>query len=181
MVAGLKALRGVGGERVIIDRYRAQSQRMRAAGIEVERTQSWLQSLRVLLPGAFLVLIIWCGADLAIAHQITAGQLTTFYGFAAFLSIPLRTGVEAAQAFLRGAVAASRVLAVHGTRAATAERTETVDAPPHGARIVDISSGVVIDSSLFTALMDADQDEAAAVATRLGRFDDDVNRAAPVL
>ncbi|WP_348789451.1 ABC transporter ATP-binding protein [Leifsonia sp. NPDC080035] len=180
-VVGLRVLRGIGGEQEFVDRYARQSQRVRQAGVGVAKTQSWLDGLQVLLPGAFLVFIVSFGAHLAVDGAITPGQLTAFYGYATFLVLPLRTGVEAAQTFTAGVVSARRVLAVLRTRPAARDTGDVEHAPPAGSAIEDVASGVVVAPGRFTAIVDADPDEAAAIATRLGRFDDAVHRDAPVL
>ncbi|WP_374008985.1 ABC transporter ATP-binding protein [Leifsonia sp. LS-T14] len=180
-VVGLRVLRGIGGEHEFVERYAAQSQRVRAAGVGVAKTQSWLDGLQVLLPGAFLVVIVWFGAHLALDGAITPGQLTAFYGYATFLVLPLRTAVEAAQTFTAGVVSARRVLSVLRTRPAARDAAATADAPAWGSAIEDLASGVVIQPGRFTAIVDADPDEAAGIATRLGRFDDTVHQEAPVL
>lgn len=180
-VVGLRVLRGIGGEQEFVERYARQSQRVRAAGVGVATTQSWLDGLQVLLPGAFLVFIVWFGAHLAVDGSITPGQLTAFYGYATFLVLPLRTAVEAAQTFTAGVVSARRVLSVLRTQPAARDTDETAEAPEWGSAIEDLASGVVIQPGRFTAIVDADPDEAAGIATRLGRFDDAVHREAPVL
>ncbi|MGO4301743.1 ABC transporter ATP-binding protein [Leifsonia sp. RAF41] len=180
-VVGLRVLRGIGGEQEFVERYAAQSQRVRAAGVGVAKTQSWLDGLQVLLPGAFLVFIVWFGAHLAVDGVITPGQLTAFYGYATFLVLPLRTAVEAAQTFTAGIVSARRVLSVLRTQPAARDTAATAEAPAWGSAIEDLASGVVIQPGRFTAIVDADPDEAAGIATRLGRFDDTVHREAPVL
>ena len=180
-VVGLRVLRGIGGEQEFVDRYARQSQRVREGGVGVAHTQSWLDGLQVLLPGIFLVFIVWFGAHLAFAGTITPGQLTAFYGYATFLVLPLRTGVEAAQTFTAGVVSARRVLAVLRTRPAARDRQVTASAPPSGSSLFDVASGLTVEPGRFTAIVDADPDEAAAIATRLGRFDDALHREAPVL
>jgi ABC-type multidrug transport system fused ATPase/permease subunit len=73
------------------------------------------------------------------------------------------------------------VLSVLRTRPAARDASEPAEAPAWGSAIEDVASGVVIHPGRFTAIVDADPDEAAAIATRLGRFDDAVHREAPVL
>ncbi|GAA3355558.1 hypothetical protein GCM10017744_018560 [Streptomyces antimycoticus] len=51
IVSGLRVLRGIGGEDVFADRYRADSQRVRAAGVAVARVEALLEGAKVLLPG----------------------------------------------------------------------------------------------------------------------------------
>jgi ABC-type multidrug transport system fused ATPase/permease subunit len=64
---------------------------------------------------------------------------------------------------------------------ATSDRHSGATPPPRGAELVDVASGLVVRPGKFTAIVDPDPDAAAAVATRLGRFDDAVHREAPVL
>lgn len=180
-VVGLRVLRGIGGENEFVQRYARRSQQLRIAGNHVARTQSWLDGLQILLPGLFLTFVVWSGARLVLHGAMTAGELVTFYGYASFLVLPLRTGVEAAQTFTRGIVAAQHVLNVLRIPRATSDRHGASTPPPHGADLVDVASGLVVRPGRFTAIVDSDPDAAAAVATRLGRFDDAVHRDAPVL
>src|SRR5262249_35048311 len=90
-VAGLRVLRGIGGEEVFLDRFRVVSQRVRQAGVRVASVQALLDAAQVLLPGIFLVTVTWLGARLAVEGDLTVGQLVAFYGYAAFLVTPLRT------------------------------------------------------------------------------------------
>jgi ABC-type multidrug transport system fused ATPase/permease subunit len=55
-VAGLRVLRGIGGEQVFFGRYRERSQQVRQAGVRIAATQATLDAAQVLLPGIFLVL-----------------------------------------------------------------------------------------------------------------------------
>ena len=70
---------------------RRESQRVRRAGVGVARLQSVLDALQVLLPGVFVVVVVWIGARFAVQGLITPGELVAFYGYAAFLMMPLRT------------------------------------------------------------------------------------------
>ncbi|GAB3615505.1 ABC transporter ATP-binding protein [Okibacterium endophyticum] len=180
-VAGLRVLRGIGGEDEFVARYASRSQKVRKAGVRVAKLQSWLDGLQVFLPGLFLAFIVWFGARLVLDGSITAGELVAFYGYAVFLTIPIGTGVEAAQVFTRGVVAARRILDVLKIQPAAQDIQQTEKAPPTGAEIVDVASGLVVRPGRFTAIVDSDPDAAAAVATGLGRFDDTAHREAPVL
>jgi ABC-type multidrug transport system fused ATPase/permease subunit len=172
IVAGLRVLRGVGGEAVFAARYRAESQALRAAGVRVARVESVLEAAQVLLPGAFVVLVTWLGARFAITGQITPGQLVAFYGYAVFLVFPLRTLTEALEKLTRGHVAARRVARL------LAIGPEIVDPPRPAARpsiageLADPESGLVIRPGVLTAVAAATTDEATAIADRLGRFVD---------
>ena len=63
IVGGLRVLRGIGGEQVFHDRYVRESQQTRRAGVQVARLQSVLDALQVFLPGVFVVVVVWLGAQ----------------------------------------------------------------------------------------------------------------------
>ena len=110
--AGLRVLRGIGGEQAFYGRYREQSQKVRRAGVHVAPPQSTLDAAQVLLPGIFVVIVTWIGARFVQSGRIDAGDLVAFYGYAAFLVIPLRTAAEAVDKITRALVGARRMVAV---------------------------------------------------------------------
>jgi len=174
IVAGLRVLRGIGGEPEFAARYRAESQRLRLAGVRVARVESVLEATQVLLPGLFVVGVTWLAARLAVSHDITTGQLVAFYGYAAYLVLPLRTITEAWGRLLRAHVAAAKVVRVlaltnpltdgSGTHA---DCIETVDGT--GA-LIDENSGLILQPGTFTAVAATDPAEAIELADRLGRY-----------
>jgi ABC-type multidrug transport system fused ATPase/permease subunit len=171
-VAGLRVLRGIGGEEVFLARYRRRSQDVRRAGVRVALPQSTLDASQVLLPGVFIVLVTWLGARFAVDGRIGPGELVAFYGYAAFLVIPLRTAAEAVDKITRSFVGARRMLAVLHVAPLVDEPREPAAEPPAGATLADSRSGVVVEPGLLTCLVTADPDEATALADRLGRFAD---------
>lgn len=179
-VAGLRILRGIGGESVFTARYAAQSQEVRRRGVAVAGTQSWMDGLQVLLPGLFVGLLLWLGAHRALAGTITPGQLVTTYGFAAFLAWPVQNATVMLQAATRAWVGAGKVLGVLRVVPATGVRPASAAAPAHGAALVDEASGVCLEPGRLVGLVSADPDEAAAIATRMGRFDDEAEAPTPV-
>lgn len=78
-VAGLRVLRGVGGEAEFVERYRKRSQDVRTKGVAVAAIESVLDAAQVLLPGIFVVLVTWLGARLAMraASAWAAWSLST--------------------------------------------------------------------------------------------------------
>ena len=142
IVGGLRVLRGIGGEQVFHDRYRRESQTTRRAGVEVAKLQSVLDALQVFLPGVFVVIVVWIGARYAVSGRISAGELVAFYGYAAFLMIPLRTATEYANKFIRARVSASRVCRVLALTPDVTEPEAPADPPPAGAALVDARSGL---------------------------------------
>ena len=170
IVSGLRILRGIGGERVFHDRYVRDSQRVRHAGVRVGRLQSVLDAFQVLLPGIFVVLVVWLGARFAVQGRITAGELVAFYGYAAFLMIPLRTATEFANKWIRAFVSARRVCRVLALEPEIADSDHGYDEPPVGAELVDVTSGLRVPHGALTALVSDSPAETAAVADRLGRY-----------
>lgn len=179
-VAGLRVLRGIGGEHVFVRRYREQSQAVRRAGLQVAGAQSVLDAMQTLLPGLLLAGVVWYGARLALAGQITPGELVAFYGYAAFLTQPLRAATEGVQMYSRGVVASRKVLEVLRVASATGDVRTPTPLPEGPAPLVDEASGLTVAPGRFTALVGADPDETARIATRLGRADDAAERATPV-
>lgn len=179
-VAGLRILRGIGGEEVFTRRYVRQSQAVRAEGVRVAAVQSWLDGLQVLLPGLLVALVLWLGARAALRGDITPGQLVTFYGFTAFLSWPVQQATQMMQQVVRARVAAGKVLGVLRVESATPQPDEPVAAPPAGVPLEDEASGLVLVPGRVVGLVGADPDETARIATRLGRFDDEAEAATPV-
>jgi len=170
-VSGLRVLRGIGGEDVFAQRYRDQSQQVRAAGVRVSQTQSLLDALQTLLPGVFLAVVVWVGARLALAGDITPGQLVAFYGFAAYLTQPLWTASEAIRVVTRAVVGARKIITVLSVPVAGSDDVPAPAAgPARGAELVDEASGLVVRPGRLTAVVSADPDESARIALRLGRL-----------
>jgi ABC-type multidrug transport system fused ATPase/permease subunit len=170
IVSGLRILRGIGGERVFHDRYVRDSQKVRQAGVQVGRLQSLLDALQVLLPGVFVVIVVWIGARFAVQGRISAGELVAFYGYAAFLMIPLRTATEFANKWIRAFVAARRVVRVLSLEPEVTDPDQSYPEPPVGAELVDIESGLRVEHGLVTALVSDRPEETALIADRLGHY-----------
>jgi ABC-type multidrug transport system fused ATPase/permease subunit len=169
IVSGLRVLRGIGGESVFSDRFRGESQKLRHTGVHAARIDSLLEAMEVLVPGMFTALVTWLGARFALAGEITPGELVSFYGYAAFLIVPLRTFGEATEKFTRGHVAASRVLRVLRLRPQIADPVSPVELPVSGP-LVDVKSGVTVQPGQFAALVSDRPEEAVEIAERLGRY-----------
>jgi ABC-type multidrug transport system fused ATPase/permease subunit len=178
-VAGLRVLRGIGGEDTFLARYAAQSDRVRLAGVRLSPVQATLDAAQVLLPGIFVVVVTGIGAHLAVAGEITPGQLVAFYGYTAFLTMPLRTATEFVDKLIRTRVAARRIVKILAVepdheRAGRPCSDLSVDGgTPRvevGAALVDPASGVVVESGRLTALVSARPEETSEIAYRLGRL-----------
>ncbi|MBA2569536.1 MAG: ABC transporter ATP-binding protein [Actinobacteria bacterium] len=171
--AGLRVLRGIGGEQAFFDRYHLRSQEVRHAGVRVALPQSTLDAAQVFVPGLFVVLVTWIGARFAVSGKIGVGELVAFYGYAVFLVIPLRTAAEAVDKVTRAFVGAGRMLDVLAVEPNVAEPTAPVAEPPAGVPLVDVQSGLAVEPGRLTCLVSSRPDEVAAVAERLGGLGED--------
>jgi ABC-type iron transport system FetAB ATPase subunit len=124
----------------------------------------------VLLPGIFVVLVTWIGGHFVLSGRIDVGDLVAFYGYAAFLVIPLRTAAEAVDKVTRALVGARRMVDVLGVERVVEAPADPLAEPPANARLVDDAAGLTIEPGLVTALVSRVPDETAALAARLGRI-----------
>jgi ABC-type multidrug transport system fused ATPase/permease subunit len=168
-VAGLRVLRGIGGEDLFLTRFNEKSGEVRQAAVGTARIRSMLDALQVALPGAFLVAVTWIGAQMAISGNLTAGQLVTFYGFAAFLVLPLRTVTETAHKWTSARVATRRVIAVLSLQRQHPDPVDPTREPGTGD-LVDGESGFRVQLGKVTALVAAEPHDATAVLERLGGY-----------
>ena len=176
-VAGLRILRGIGGEDVFARRYRDASQELRRRGVEVASSQATLMTLQVLLPGLFAAIVVWVAARMAVAGSLTPGGLITFYGYTAYLSWPLWVFTSSVQDYTRAVVGArrlSRLLEVAPAAGSLVERLNLDPAAAHAVSgdLVDTGSGLRLKEGRHTALVCPDPQVSADLATRLGRFTD---------
>ena len=176
-VAGLRILRGIGGEDVFARRYRDASQELRRRGVEVASSQATLMTLQVLLPGLFAAIVVWVAARMAVAGSLTPGGLITFYGYTAYLSWPLWVFTSSVQDYTRAVVGArrlSRLLEVTPAAGSLVERLNLDPAAAHpvSGDLVDTGSGLHLKEGRMTALVCPDPQVSADLATRLGRFTD---------
>ncbi|WP_223167243.1 ABC transporter transmembrane domain-containing protein [Nonomuraea sp. SYSU D8015] len=166
IVAGLRVLRGVGGEQVFAGRYREESQRVRQAGVGVARVESVLEGAQIVLPGILIAIVTGIGASFAVAGEIPTGQLVSFYLYAVFLIGPLRTLTEMADKLTKGHVAAGRVIRILSIE----PEIKGGDGSSAGGVLRDSYSGVTLQPGVVTAVAANAPEDAIAIADRLGRY-----------
>lgn len=165
IVIGLRVLRGIGGESAFSTRYRRESQRAREASVEVAKIDSILSAAQVLLPGIFVVAVLWLGSLQVLDGTLSSGQLVAFYGYAAFLMMPMRLVTMTIGFAISARVAAGRVIAI---LALTRDEGGTAAAPdPAGVELAEPDSGLVVAPGALTVIAAADPDEGAALAAKL--------------
>jgi ABC-type multidrug transport system fused ATPase/permease subunit len=171
-VAGLRVLRGIGGEEQFRQRYNQRSQQVRQAGVRMAGPQAALDAGHVLLPGGFVVVLTWLGAHAALDGRLSPGELVTIYGLAAFLRMPLETATELLSRAVRARVAAQRIVAVLQRAEPATDPDSRVPAvmPAAGAVVRDPASGLTLAPGRLTALVTADPQEAVTITDRLARL-----------
>lgn len=164
-VAGLRVLRGIGGEDLFLDRYRRASQEVRKAAVHNARMWSLISAVQVLLPGVLLLALVVYGASLARDGKVEVGQLVTVYSAATLTLFPLRHFEEIAMAYSFSRPSAQR--AVRVLSLSRTARTATATTIPTGD-LYDPGTGLLAPQGLFTAVVCGDPDEAGRLAERLG-------------
>ena len=169
-VAGLRILRGVGGEQVFFDNYRDQSDRVRRAGNRIATPQAGLESGQVLLPAILTGVVTLLGARDVMNGTLQPGQLVAFFGYATFLTTPLRTAIEYVIATTRAYVGAGKVLRILNVTPRLSDPERPEPWPANFEMLDDLTSGLSVSSGELVGLVTASPDEAATLCDRLGRF-----------
>ncbi|ADD43712.1 ABC transporter ATP-binding protein [Stackebrandtia nassauensis] len=172
IVAGLRVLRGVGGERAFADRYRARSAALLREGYKVGAVTSWVRSFETALPGLFLAAVVWIAARLAASGAISIGEMVAVYGYTAMLMLPMNWILGSVINAIRGLVAAKRVITVLRLRPNVSDGTETKPGPTAPSSLHDPGSGLTVPAGTMLVLAAADPAESRALADRLGRHED---------
>ncbi|MFB7241109.1 ABC transporter permease [Streptomyces populi] len=166
-VAGLRVLRGIGGEELFLDRYRRASQEVRRAAVRSARMWSLISAIQVLLPGLLMIAVVWRGVQLARDGRIEVGELVTVYSAVMLLTYPLRHFEEIAMAY-----SFSRPSARRAARVLSLERTVdsggSLAAEVPSGDLYDPVTGLLAPAGRLTAVVCGDPDAAGLLAERLG-------------
>ncbi|MGI5261409.1 ABC transporter transmembrane domain-containing protein [Streptomyces angustmyceticus] len=166
-VAGLRVLRGIGGEELFLGRYRSASQDVREAAVRSARMWSLISAVQVLLPGLLLIAVVWYGTRLALDGTLAVGDLVTVYGAVTFLLFPLRHFEEIAQAYSFARPSAKRTARVLAQSRPADDRAPGRTPTPTGD-LHDPVSGLTAPAGRLTAVVCGDPDSAGRLAERLG-------------
>ena len=175
-VAGLRILRGVGGEDVFLTNYRRQSDLVRRSGNRIASPQAGLESGQVLLPAVLTGIVTFLGARDVMRGTLQPGQLVAFYGYATFLTTPLRTAIEYVIATTRAYVGAGRVLRILNVTPLIEEPPSPRPWPSSIETFEDLRSGILLRRGQLVAVVTATPAEASELCDRLGRFVPDVDQ-----
>lgn len=174
-VQGLRILRGIGGEATYSRAYRAQSEKVRAAGIRVAPTVSLLAAIRSAAPMLFSVLVVAQGSVLVSDSRMSVGQLLAFYGYTVYLRHPVWVLGDSVENMTRAWVAARRTGALLAIEPMVRdEHAAREHARPHWERLglLDPVSGAGIAPGRINAILAPSPHLGLEVCRRLGRVDD---------
>jgi ABC-type multidrug transport system fused ATPase/permease subunit len=169
IVAGLRILRGIGGEQTFGANYDRQSQSAKEAGVAAGIWQALVEAVGVLLSGVFLVALVWLGTRQVEAGTLTVGQLITFLGYGLFMVGPIRTFFEFAQKGVRSMVSARKAVAIFEQRPPWRDPADPV-ALDGTAALHDAVSGLTVRPGILTVVVSAVPEQSSALADRLGRY-----------
>jgi ABC-type multidrug transport system fused ATPase/permease subunit len=169
IVAGLRILRGIGGERTFGSNYATQSQLARQAGQSAGIWQAGIEAVGVLFSGVFVVLLVWLGTRQVIAGELTVGQLIAFLGYALFMVHPIQTFFEFAQKLTRSLVSARKAVAIFEQQPPWHDPADPEPLPLRGD-LRDGQTGFVAHDGDLTIVVSAVPEDTAALADRLGRY-----------
>ncbi|MFD5930050.1 MULTISPECIES: ABC transporter ATP-binding protein [unclassified Streptomyces] len=170
-VAGLRVLRGIGGEELFLGRYRAASQEVREAAVRSARMWAVISSIQVFLPGLLMIIVVWYGSSLVLDGRLDVGELVAVFSAVSLLLYPLRSVEEIAMAYSfsrPSAKRAARVLKLTRTDAGEPEARTAPEAPAPGGELYDPETGLLVPAGQFTAVVCGDPDLAGRLAERLG-------------
>lgn len=169
-VAGLRVLRGIGGEELFLSRFRDASQAVRRAAVRTAKIRSLLQALQIILPGVLVLVVIMIGGNLVVEGKMRVGDLLSFYGYSAFLVLPLRVLTETAQRMTSAAVSARRVVTLLSVE--TLNQWGNDDAPDPEGVLVDTQSGITIIPGELLVIVSDNPLSADNLCDRLGGYTD---------
>jgi putative ABC transport system ATP-binding protein len=141
LIAGLRVLKGIGGERAAITRYRATSQDSLAATLRAARARAWHDGALLSLTGIFIAVIALVGGNLALSGDISIGDLVAAVGLSQFLLGPFELFAYANGQFAQSRASAQRVAEVLATAAAVSGGDGRVPDPTGGLKFRGVQHG----------------------------------------
>ncbi len=179
IVAGLRILRGIGGERTFGRNYDRQSQLTRKAGVSAGVWQAGIESLGVLFSGGFIVLLVWAGSREVLAGDLSVGELISFLGYGLFMIGPIQTFFEFAQKLTRALVSARKAIGIFEQEPPWSDPADPQPLPESGD-LVDARTGLVAHPGELTIVVSAVPEDSSALADRLGRYFPADDEAVPI-
>ena len=171
IVAGLRVLRGIGGEERFSASYRRDSRRLRRAGYKVAVPQAWLNAIGEGTPAVLLGVVAWISGRLLASGDITPGQMVAAFGYASALMMPVLWLIGTTYRIIEGRVASGKVCALLSLPE-RAPVENPLAGPREGADLHDPVSGLTVEGGRLLAIASADSRSVAEAFDRLGGYSD---------
>lgn len=110
LLAGLRPLKGIGGEDVALRRYREVSRRASADTIAVARAWGYLAGLTTALSGVLLAVVALVAGQRALDGTLSLGELIALVGLTQFLAEPIRGLGDVSAQFAASRASARRIV-----------------------------------------------------------------------
>jgi ABC-type multidrug transport system fused ATPase/permease subunit len=168
-VAGLRVLRGIGGEDVFVERFAKASQEVRAAAVKTARMRAILHGLEVFLPGILFIGVVFFGGSAVANGELKIGTLVAFAGYSIWMILPIQTMIEFSQRWASASVSGKRVL-----KLLQVEGVNEWGESPLGSvnTIKDELSGVEVKAGQFTVVVADSTQSGDEISERLGGYRD---------
>lgn len=142
LVAGLRILKGIGGESTAIARYRTTSRDSLQATLRAARAQAFQNGMVLALTGCLIAVVALVGGRLAAQGSISLGELVSAVGLALFLLGPLETLAWVNAEFAQGRASAARIAEVLATPHSVTSGGQSLPQQVRGAvRLSGLSHG----------------------------------------
>ncbi|WP_328369794.1 ABC transporter ATP-binding protein/permease [Streptomyces sp. NBC_00445] len=152
LVAGLRILKGIGGESTAMSRYRTTSRDSLQATLKAARAQAFQSGMVLTLTGCLIAAVALVGGRLAANGSISLGQLVSAVGLALFLLGPLEVLAWVNAELAQGRASASRIAEVLAAPHTVDAGEGTLPQPVRGAvRLSGVSLGGLRDVDLEVA------------------------------
>lgn len=115
LVSGLRVLKGIGAEQAGARRYLRASDTSRGAAVRAARWFAVYEAAAILLVGGFLAFVAYLGGRLALAGDISIGELIAAVGLAQFLIGPFTRLAYGGAELARARASAGRIAGVLAT------------------------------------------------------------------
>jgi putative ABC transport system ATP-binding protein len=133
LVTGLRVLKGIGAEGAAIARYRRISQESLTATVRTAHAQAGHDGIVLAFPGLFIAAVALVGGRLAVAGDISIGELVIAVGLAQYLLGPLQTLAWANGEFAQARASAQRISPILAAPLTLATGTRHQSTPIRGA------------------------------------------------
>ena len=179
LVAGLRVLKGIGAQAAAVERYRRTSRDSLTATLRAARAEAWQGGVVLGLTGGFIALVALVGGRLAVAGDITLGQLVSAVGLALFLLGPLEVFAWVNSEFAQGRASAARIAEVLAAEPDVTAGDTPLPGPVRGSlRLSGVSLGALsgldltVEPAQFLGVATTDPAAAEDLLRCLGRTDD---------